>query len=182
MSRNNYQHLTIQPTATSPRRLKILRNIMLVLLAIILIRLFFIQIIEYPVWTAKASEEHTILETIAAERGEIYMMDEGEPVPVALNQTTYQIVIDPAITDQEGITNALNQYAKDYIATNLEEVYRTEGLRYAIVAKNVPQTVADKIAAENLSAIWFKNVNQRVYPEGDMAAGLLTRMGLVNTV
>ena len=55
-------------------RIKILKNIGLVALAIITVRLFFIQIIEHDHWVAKADEEHTILETISAKRGEVYMM------------------------------------------------------------------------------------------------------------
>lgn len=160
-----------------PRRIKILKNVVLIALAIILVRLFFIQIIEHDAWVAKADEAHTLLETIVAKRGEIYMMDNGEPVPAVLNQTTYQIIIDPTVTDKEGIKHALETYAKDYIAVDLNEVYNTEGLRYSIVAKNVPRDAADKIAAENLGATWFQKNNQRVYPEGEMASGLL---GFVN--
>ncbi len=160
-----------------PRRIKILKNVVSVALAIIAVRLFFIQIIEHNAWVAKADEQHTLLETIVAKRGEIYMMDQGEPVAVVLNHTTYQIIIDPAVTDKEGIKHALETYAKDYITADLDKVYSTEGLRYSIVAKNVPREIANKIAEENLSAVWFQKNNQRVYPEGDMASGLL---GFVN--
>ena len=177
MSRTNYQHLVTNPVVSQARRIKILKNVVLIALAIILVRLFFIQIIEHDAWVAKADEAHTLLETIVAKRGEIYMMDDDEPVPVVLNQTTYQIIIDPTVTDKEGIKHALETHAKDYIAVDLDEVYNTEGLRYSIVAKNVPRDVANKIAEENLSAIWFQKNNQRVYPEGEMASGLL---GFVN--
>ena len=161
-----------------PRRIRILKNIVLIALAIILVRLFFIQIVEHDAWVVKADEAHTLLETIVAKRGEIYMMDDGEPVPVVLNQTTYQIIIDPAVTDKEGIKHALETYAKDYTVVDLDEVYDTEGLRYSIVAKNVPRDMANKIAEENIGAVWFKKNNQRVYPEGEMASGLL---GFVNS-
>ena len=169
--------MVTNPAASTSHRIKILKNVVLIALGIILLRLFFIQIIEHNVWVAKADEAHTLLETITAKRGEIYMMDEDEPVAVALNQTTYQIIIDPAVTEKEGIKRALETYAKDYIAVNIDDIYNTEGLRYSIVAKNVPREAADKIAAENLGAIWFKKNNQRVYPEGDLASGLL---GFVN--
>lgn len=175
--RTNYQHLVTNPVASMPRRIKILKNVVLIALTIIAVRLFFIQIIEHDAWVAKADEQHTLLETIVAKRGEIYMMDQGEPVAVALNHTTYQIIIDPAVTDKDGIKHALENYAKDYITANLDEVYNSEGLRYSIVAKNVPRDTANKIAEENLSAVWFQKNNQRVYPEGEMASGLL---GFVN--
>lgn len=177
MPRTNYQHLVTNPTVSTPKRINILKNILLIALAIILVRLFFIQIIEHDDWLAKADEKHTILETVVAKRGEIYMMDGDDPVAIVLNQTTYQIIIDPAVTKKEDIENALEKYAKEYIVVNLDDVYNTEGLRYSIVAKNVPREIANKIAEEELPAVWFQKNNQRVYPEGEMASGLL---GFVN--
>jgi len=158
-------------------RIGILKIVVFVALSIILVRLFFIQIFEHDSWTAKADEQHTILETITAKRGEIYMMDKGEPVAAVLNQTTYQIVIDPTVTKKEDIERVLNEYAKDYAVANLDEVYNTEGLRYSIVAKNIPRETAQKIADAAVPAIWLKKTNQRVYPEGTLASGLL---GFVN--
>lgn len=158
-------------------RIKILRNLTIVALVIIAVRLFFIQIIEHSYWVAKASEQQTLLETITARRGEIYMMDGDEPVPVVLNQTTYLVIIDPAVTEKDKITDVLNQYAKEYISADLDEVYSIEGLRYYIVARDVPYSIATKIAEAGLSNVWLKGGNRRVYPEGEMASGLL---GFVN--
>lgn len=158
-------------------RIKVLRNIVLVALAIIAVRLFFIQIIEHDYWVAKADEEHTILETISAKRGEIYMMDRGEPVAVVLNQTMYQIIIDPAAVDQEKTKQALEANVKDYLVVDLNEIFNQEGLRYSIVAKNVPRSAIEKLAEENLSSVWFKKGNQRVYPEEKLGSTLL---GFVN--
>ena len=84
-------------------RIKFLRNFTFVALAIIIVRLFFIQIIEHNEWVAKANDQHTLLETITAKRGEIYMMDDGNPVAVVQNQTTYSVIIDPAVTDKEAL-------------------------------------------------------------------------------
>lgn len=128
-------------------------------------------------WVAKANEAHTLLETIVARRGEIYMMDSGSPVAVVINQTTYAIIIDPAITEKDKIKAALEKNAKDYITADLDEVYNTEGLRYFIVAKNVPHEVATKIAEEEIDGVWFQKNASRVYPEGEMASTLL---GFVN--
>ena len=129
-------------------------------------RLFFIQIFEHDSWVAKADEQHTLLETITARRGEIYMMDKGEPTAVVLNQTTYQIVIDPTVTKKEDAEEVLKTYAKDYQTVDLDKIYDTEGLRYSVIAKNVPREIAAKIADSDIPAIWLKKTNQRVYPEG----------------
>ena len=105
-------------------RTKLLRYVVAIAFAIITVRLFFIQIIEHNAWVAKADEQHTLLETITAKRGEIYMMDKGEPVPVVLNQTTYQIIIDPAITEKEPIEKALKTYSEKEVARRYMEVYK----------------------------------------------------------
>lgn len=160
------------------RRIRILKYITLAAFTIIAVRLFFIQIIEHDMWVAKANEQHTILETITAGRGEIYMMDGDNPTAVVLNQAVYQVIIDPAVTPKEEIKNALEKHAKEYITADLEEVYNTEGLRYYIVAKNVPYTNATKIADEGIDNVWLKEGNKRVYPEGEMGSTIL---GFVNS-
>lgn len=160
------------------QQIKILKRITLAAFLIITVRLFFIQIIEHSAWVAKADEQHTMLETITAKRGEIYMMDDDKPVPVVLNQTVYQVVIDPAVTKKDDIKSALEKHAKDYITADLDEVYNTEGLRYYIVAKNVPYTNANEIAKEGIDNVWLKEGNRRVYPEGEMGS---TVLGFVNS-
>lgn len=159
-------------------RLRILKRVTLVLFAIIVVRLFFIQIIEHDAWVAKADEQHTMLETITAKRGEIYMMDGNEPSAVVLNQTVYQIIIDPAVTPKDEIKTALDKHAKDFITANLDEVYNAEGLRYYIVAKNVPYSNASQIASEGIKNVWLKESNRRVYPEGEVGS---TVLGFVNS-
>ena len=158
-------------------RIKILKIVTIVALAIITVRLFAIQIIEHDNWVAKANEQHTMLETITARRGEIYMMDGKDVVPVVLNQTTYQVIIDPAGTKKEDIKKVLEDYAKPYITADLDEIYKIEGLRYYVVAKNVPYSAAAKIAESETPSVWLKKGNQRVYPEGEMGSTLL---GFVN--
>ena len=158
-------------------RVKILKIVTIVALAIIAVRLFAIQIIEHDLWVTKANKQHTLLETITAKRGEIYMMDGDNPVPIVMNQTVYQVIIDPAVTKKEDIKKVLEDYAKPYITADLDKVYEVEGLRYYVVAKNVPYSTATKIAEAEVSSVWLKKSNQRVYPEGEMGSTLL---GFVN--
>ncbi|MBQ6313945.1 penicillin-binding protein 2 [Candidatus Saccharibacteria bacterium] len=159
-------------------RTKILKYVALSLFAVILVRLFFIQIIEHADYLEKADEQHILQTTIAARRGEIYMMDKGEPVPVVLNQTRYFIAIDPTVTKKENAKKVLEEYAGDYKVNDLEKIYDTEGLRYAVIARDMPLEVAEKIIEADFSGIWVKKSNYRFYPEGNLASGLL---GFVNS-
>ncbi|MBQ9018195.1 penicillin-binding protein 2 [Candidatus Saccharibacteria bacterium] len=159
------------------RRIKILKFLTAAFLGIILTRLFFIQIVEHDAWVMKANDQHTMLETITARRGEIYMLDGTEPVAVVMNQTTYQVIIDPAVTPKDDIKRTLETYAPTNITANIDDIYNIDGLRYYIVAKNVPYSAATKIAEAGISSVWLKEGNSRVYPEGEMGSTLL---GFVN--
>ena len=158
-------------------RIKALRYLVLAALGIIVVRLFFIQIIEHGKWVEQANVQHTMLETIVADRGEIYMMDGDTPVPVVLNQTVYSIIIDPAVTNKDRLKELLDKYAKENITADIDEIYDIEGLRYFVIARNITREVADQIAKEGVGGIWFQENNRRVYPEGEMASALL---GFVN--
>ncbi len=159
-------------------RIKFLKYVVIAALGIIAVRLFFIQIIEHGDWVSRATEQHTLLETIVAERGDIYMMDGDEPVKVVMNQSVYSIIIDPQITDRDGLKRVVEKYAKEYVTVDIDEVFKIDGLRYSVVAKNVPRDVAMQISSENVGGIWFQENNRRVYSEGEMAAQLL---GFVNS-
>ena len=158
-------------------RIRVLKYLVLAALAIIVVRLFFIQIIEHGKWVEQANLQHTMLETIVAERGEIYMMDNGTPTPVVLNQTAYSVIIDPAVTDKEELKGLLEKYAKENVTADVDEVYEIEGLRYFVIARNLSRQTASQMAEEGVGGIWFQESNKRVYPEGEMASGLL---GFVN--
>ena len=158
-------------------RIKILKFITFAALGIIVVRLFFIQIVDHDTWVAKANEQHTLLETIPARRGEIYMLDGSDPVAVVMNQSTYQVIIDPAVTPKDELKQTLDAYAATYITANIDDIYSIDGLRYYIIARGVPYSAATKIAEAGLASVWLRGASSRVYPEGEMAS---TVLGFVN--
>lgn len=159
-------------------RIKFLRNVILAALGLIVVRLFFIQVIEHDVWVEKASAQQTLLETIVAKRGDIYMMDGNEPVKVVMNQKVYSIIIDPQVTKKDELKELMSKYAEDYLTADIDEVYEVEGLRYSVIARNIPRELAAKISEEGVGGVWFQENNRRVYSEGEMAAQAL---GFVNS-
>ena len=159
-------------------RIKFLRNVILAALGLIVVRLFFIQVIEHDIWVEKASAQQTLLETIVAKRGDIYMMDGEEPVKVVMNQKVYSIIIDPQVTKKDELKELMSKYAEDYLTADIDEVYEVEGLRYSVIARNIPRELAAKISEEGVGGVWFQENNRRVYSEGEMAAQAL---GFVNS-
>ena len=160
------------------KRIRILRLGLFLLAGVIVARLFWIQIVQKGEWEAKAEAQHTLENTITAERGEIYMMDGSEAVPVVMNEKVYTVVIDPMAADEEEVRREIfEKYAKDNLTTASREAFRDRTLRYFVVARGVSRENALKIREAGVSGVWLQEGTKRVYPEGTLAARML---GFVN--
>lgn len=158
-------------------RNKILRFGVLAAMSVIVIRLFFIQIIQHDEWVAKAEAQQTRSNVLPATRGEIYMMDGNEPVAVVMNATVYTVIVDPMLANQESVENSLTSLLGDHRTAKWEDVFADRTRRYYIVGKNVERKAAEQIAELDLTGVWLQSNTKRVYPEGTLAAALL---GFVN--
>lgn len=159
------------------KRSKVLKIVVLIAMGIIVFRLFFIQIIQHNEWVAKATEQHTMQNTIVARRGQIYMMDGNETTVVVMNEPVWTVILDPMVADEEKTKEVIDKYAKEQRTAEWDDVFADKERRYYIVARKVKREAAENIKKENLPGVWFQESVQRVYPEGQMAAPLL---GFVN--
>lgn len=161
-------------------RSNFLKAFLALAMTVIVAKLFSIQIIEHDKYVAQAEAQHTMQNTIVAKRGEIYVMDGDNPVPMVMNSKAWSIIIDPQITrkQREKVEKVLAENAQEYVTVkNFDNVYKDTISRYLVVAKNVPYKNAQEIKKQDLPGVYFQGANKRVYPEGKMAAGLL---GFVN--
>lgn len=160
------------------KRAKILKIILFSAVAVILVRLFVIQIIEHDAWVARAEDEHIVQSTIKAKRGEIYMMDGDEPSVVVMNETVFSIIVDPLTANEEKVKSVISgAVPADKMVADFKDVFADKTRRYYIVARGVKQEDINKIKDAELAGVYFTKGNSRVYPEGEMAASLL---GFVN--
>lgn len=158
-------------------RNKALKVGVLLVMSIIVVRLFFIQIVQHDEWVEKAAAQQTMLNVLKAERGEIYMMDGSEPVAVVMNATVYTVVVDPMVVDEATMREKLTPILADKQVAEWDDVFANKTLRYYIVGKNVGRKAAEQVAAADFSGVWLQANTKRVYPEGTLAANLL---GFVN--
>ncbi|MBQ9017076.1 penicillin-binding protein 2 [Candidatus Saccharibacteria bacterium] len=160
------------------KRVKFLRLCLVLAVAVVLARLFQIQILEHESYVAKAAAEHTSLYDIVAKRGEIYMLDGDEPVPVVLNTTVWTVVVDPQVVDREAVAEAMAKIDKArWTVESVDEIFEDLSRRYLIVAKNVPRSEYLAFSEIAPAGMYAQSSNQRVYAEGDLAASTL---GFVN--
>ena len=159
------------------KRAKCLWIGLMVAVAVILVRLFVIQIVEHDAWVARAEEEHIVQSKIKATRGEIYMMDGDEPSLAVMNETVWTVVVDPMVADEEKVSKTIDAVAKDKKVAEWKDVFADKTRRYYVVAKGVKRDVIEKIREAELAGVWYSKNNARVYAEGQMASSLL---GFVN--
>lgn len=155
-----------------------LKGMLIFAVAVILSRLFFIQIIDHDNWVEKAEEQHIIQKTIPAKRGEIYMMDGDEPTAVVMNEKVWTIIIDPMIAEREEVEKEISAVVpKEKMVAEWKDIFANTEMRYFIAARNVSRSDVQKLKEKALAGVWYQQNNKRVYPEGEMASQVL---GFVN--
>lgn len=155
-------------------RSRVLAGLLLIIMAVFIARLFYLQIIRHEYYVDQSNQEQIKRLNIPAKRGLIYAMDGETPTPIVMNQTVYTVFADPQmIEDSAKIVEVIRKIAGGNARSNLEELLAMTETRYQILAKKLTRSQADKIKAEDLSGIGFQEESQRVYPEGNLAAQTL---------
>ena len=155
-------------------RSRVLAGLVIGIMAVFVIRLFYLQVIQYGYYVTQANSEQIKRLTIPAKRGLIYAMDGSTPVQLVMNQTVYTVFADPTTTqDDNKIISVIEQVAGGNARPNLQALLALKDSRYQILATKVTRAQADKIKAEGLKGVGFQEETQRVYPEGSLAAQIL---------
>lgn len=162
----------------SHMRIRSLRYILYGVLVVLVVRLFYIQIIEHSKYLVLANNEQVKSLTIPAKRGELYVLDQGVPAKIVLNEAVFTIFVDPhEIQDAPAVLQGLRDVAGGSLVSNAKELIAAKPSRYKVVAKNVSRKQAELLRAKHLRGVGFQEVVRRVYPEKTMAAQVL---GFVN--
>jgi stage V sporulation protein D (sporulation-specific penicillin-binding protein) len=160
-------------------RTRILAAVILAIVAIFVVRLFYLQVIkhDYYVGLAKAEQESRFV--IPAARGEIYAKSGSDTVPLVMNETVYTVFADPVtVSNKTKVIDTLKQIAGGNVRPDFAGLLDVKNSRYQVLATKLTRVQADKIKAASLNGIGFQAVSQRVYPEGALAAQVL---GFVDT-
>ncbi|MET0979904.1 MAG: penicillin-binding protein 2, partial [Candidatus Saccharimonadales bacterium] len=159
-------------------RPRLLAMVILVIMAVFVVRLFYLQVIRHDYYVAVARQEQVRPFTLPASRGEIYTMDAGTPTKLVMNETVYTVFADPKIIkNSQPIIDVVQRVAGGNARPNLDKLLAKKDSRYQIMATKVSLKQAEMIKKEKLSGVGFQRETQRVYPEGQLAAQTL---GYVN--
>src|SRR5262245_13385060 len=81
-------------------RLRILAILLVGIMAVFVVRLFYLQVIRHDYYVGLANKEQLKQLVIPAQRGEIYALDGNTPVKLVMNETVYTVFVDPKIVDE----------------------------------------------------------------------------------
>ncbi len=160
-------------------RSRILAAVVLGIMAVFVLRLFYLQVIQHDHYVALAKQEQESRFVIPASRGLIYAKSGNDPVQLVLNEIVYTVFADPVTVDKKNeVVDTLRKVAGGNLRANFDILLDNKASRYQILATKLTRVQADKIKQVGLRGIGFQEVSQRVYPEKQLAAQIL---GFVNT-
>ena len=155
-------------------RTKSIAIAMSIIMALFVLRLFYIQVIQHEYYQRQADSEQMKKFVLHAHRGEIYTMDADTPTKIVMNETVYTIWVDPTeVQEPNKVADVLNKVAGGNVRDNFKQYITMPDTRYQVLARKVTRTQAELIKKENLAGIGFDAVSQRVYPEGQLGAQVL---------
>ena len=148
--------------------------------AMIIVRLFWLQVLNAQKYKALANNEQMKQYEIPASRGLIYAMNGNKISKLVMNEIVYTLFIDPQEYNKnkkDEIINTLKQVAGGNLVSGFEKLFDKDN-RYQVLGKKLSRTQAEKIKEKKYSGIGFTPETRRVYPEGDLASQIL---GFVNS-
>ncbi len=171
-----YNPQTPQNEVNPIKRIRFWYTLLIFIMAVFLVRLFYLQVIKYDHYKKIALQAQTKEYEIRAERGLISAHDGKNIVPIVLNETRYTLFADPKfIEDPKEVAEAIS----GVIGGNKDEYAKKMGLetRYIVLAKKLNKSQKEKIAKLGYKGVGTREESYRTYPQGNLAAQLL---GFVN--
>jgi cell division protein FtsI (penicillin-binding protein 3) len=160
---------SLSETAVAVRRVRIWYGVLLVLFAVVVVRLFYVQIIRYDHYKNAALSDQLKQYQIPAARGIISAHDGSSTVPIVLNEQLYTLYADPTFIKHPDVvanklTSIIGGKSKTY-----SDLLRAKKTRYVVLAKRLSGDKQAKVLALRYPGVGAQVQNYRTYPQGALA-------------
>ncbi|MBU0731311.1 penicillin-binding protein 2 [Patescibacteria group bacterium] len=163
-------------------RLKIIFGVFIIATAVIVLRLFQLQIIEHGFYETLAEGQHELYEKLVPDRGEIYVQDpyaEDGLYAIASNQPRYLVYAEPKrIEDPEDAAERLSpllNIEKDELIKKFSDPEDP----YEPLKKRMSEMEVEAIQELDVKGIGYQEELWRYYPEAECTSHLTGFLGLV---
>lgn len=166
---NNTESYQINPV----ERTRAWFYVLLVIFAVFVLRLFYLQIIRHDYYKTMAASDQLREYNVLPERGIIYVQSGGRDIPLVLNQRMYTVSADPTVIKKKQETARLLSPIIGKSEGEIVDQLKTKNTRYVVLRKKLDEKNATKLLEMKLGGIVATKVNYRVYPQGSLAAQIL---------
>jgi len=162
-----------------------LKVFVFILAAIIIGRLFYIQVISGKFYQAQALGQQAGFKEIQGERGQVFLSnsrdskgeaDTDDTKSLAINQDDWlAYAVSSQIQDKETFADVLSKIiggSKDSILSKM-----SQSDSYAIIEKNLSQSQVDSLKKLNLANLYFQDNPSRLYPQKNVASQVIGFLG-----
>lgn len=165
---------------TTPNKLLRARTLyaaLIFVLVIVMVRLFYLQVIKHSYYKNSALLGQYKEYEIPPRRGAIQAKDGDSTVPLVLNEERYTLFADPEyVQDIDSAAQKLVAITGDSPEEYAEKM--RQDTRYAVLKKELKKTQSEAVEALEIKGIGTRAESYRTYPQGTTAAQLL---GFVNS-
>jgi cell division protein FtsI/penicillin-binding protein 2 len=163
--------------ANSNRRLYIWYGALLFIIVVIVLRLFYLQIIRHDYYRQAALNDQLRQYTIAPERGVIHAHQGDGTVQLVLNEKLYTLYADPSLVKDPGVSALKLSGITHGDMTKYASLMKIKNSRYVVLAKRLSEDQNKKILNLKLPGVGLLAQDYRTYPQSGLAAQVL---GFVN--
>lgn len=151
-------------------------GLIVIVFAIFITRLFYLQIIRHEYYKDSALNGQFKEYQIPAKRGIIEAHNGNNRVPIVLNEIKYTAFADPVYIKDKAKASELLQ---KIIGGRTEDIDRllSSKSRYVVLAKKLNKEQKTEIEKLEIKGVGVREQSYRTYPQGEMSASLL---GFVN--
>lgn len=157
---------------TPVQRIRVWYGLLIIVFAVFLVRLFYLQIIRHDYYKSAALTTQLKQYEIAPERGVIEVRNGDNRVPIVLNEASYTAFADPELVNDPA---AAAEAVQKVFGGSIED-YKTKmqaSSRYEVLAKRLTKQQHETITELEIKGVLTREVPRRTYPQGSLAAQLL---------
>lgn len=160
------------------QRIRLWYALLLLLGAVFIIRLFYLQVIRHDYYQKSAAFSQLKEYEIPAKRGVIQAKNGDQIVPLVLNETLYTLYADPVyVKNPEDAADKIQKVIGGSKGDYEDKIKKPDSPRYTVLAKRLNRQQREAIDKLELKGIGTREAQYRTYPDGQLAAQML---GFVN--
>lgn len=157
-------------------RITLIFFFILILPAVIIFRLVNLQIIDHEMWQALAQGQQIFFATIQGNRGEVFLENDNDKVPFAINEPSTFCFISPyKIKDKEKTAEKLSSI----LNLNKEEILDKVNQmgKFAALEHNLTDKQVKRIKSLDLKGVYLEEEQVRNYPQKETGAQVIGFVG-----